>query len=77
MIIQSSDKALLRIYECGVCRKTFAEQFDHAQAAHLQAATYGAHRHQAGACCHLGEIEIDMPTLMEITLSIENNVGTT
>lgn len=73
MIIQSSDKAILRIYECGVCRKTFAEHFDHAQAAHLQAATYGAHRHQAGACCHLGEIEIDMATLMGITLLTEKN----
>jgi hypothetical protein len=76
MIIQSSDRAVLRIYECGVCRNTFDEQFDHAQAAHLQAATYGAHRHQAGACCHLGEIEINMPSLMAITLLIEKNVRT-
>lgn len=76
MIIQSSDKALLRIYECGACRKTFAEQFDHASAAHVQALAYRNHRHQAGSCCHLGEIEVSEAVLMELTLLIEKNERT-
>lgn len=73
MIIQSSDKAILRIYECGVCRKTFAELYDYAQAAHLEAATYGTHRHQAGGCCHLCEIAVDPDTLRTIMLLIEKD----
>ncbi len=71
MIIQHSDRAVLRIYDCGVCKKTFAEHFDHAAAAHLEAGAYGLHRHDAGNCCHLGEVEISMATLMGITMLVE------
>lgn len=69
MIIQHSDRAVLRIYECGVCKKTFAEHYNHAAAAHLQA-TYGHYHGAGGTCCHLGEMEVSMATLMEITVLV-------